>query len=174
MIKETCGVCVPLTSAFEWGKGPFSWRFQLTSLFRENWPFLSKILVFYGEKRLENRKKIWKSQLWFRLVLQSFSLNFSCRQKVLDTSPSWKISGICSKWHIFMSHKIICDTDDTNHVTIGSSLVTCTCICTGIIDWSCLKVHQMIVTCNITWHRSHVRRPTGPVQQKLNCHWFEL
>ena len=28
MIKETCGVCVPLTSAFEWGKGPFSCQFH--------------------------------------------------------------------------------------------------------------------------------------------------
>ena len=62
-------------------------------------------------------------------------------------------------WHEWRTHV-------TNHGLDNLFSVTCTCIC--IIDWSCLKVHQMMITCDITWyimwHWSHVTCTTGPVQ----------
>ena len=62
MIKETCGVCVPLTSAFEWGKGPFSCQFHLknqnfTWKMNENRPLL---MVILGKNVLKTIKRFEK------------------------------------------------------------------------------------------------------------------
>ena len=57
MIKETCGVCVPLTSAFEWGKGPFSW--QERNFARKFTKILFKILIL-SENDLKTIKRFEK------------------------------------------------------------------------------------------------------------------
>ena len=63
MIKETCGVCVPLTSAFEWGKGPFSCQFpsKNSHFCSGKWWFPDKNAYFWawnGSKTIKRFEKV--------------------------------------------------------------------------------------------------------------------